>query len=170
MKPRLWSEYFEILMDFEGEYYENDKDDPGGATKFGIDQRSHPELDIKALTREKAEEIYLLEFWQCFAFDMPSPIALVVFDFRVNAGEGAAAKAIQRALGMGRIDGLIGPQTREAYRNQIAQSQASLIESFTVRRINFYERLAAQQPRFQKFLKGWLRRARTLKGWADSKL
>ena len=169
-KPRLWPEYFEILMDFEGEYFENDPDDPGGATKYGIDQRSHPQLAIKSLTREQAEQIYLDEFWKCFAFDLPSPISLVVFDFRVNAGEGAAAKAIQRALGMGRIDGLVGQQTREAIRNQLVAGQASLIERFTLRRISFYEQLAARRPRFQKFLKGWLRRARTLKGWADSKL
>jgi lysozyme family protein len=170
MKPRLWPEYFEILMDFEGEYYENDKDDPGGATKYGIDQRSHPGTIIKTLTREKAEQIYLGEFWKSFSADLPSPLALVAFDFRVNAGEGAAAKAIQRAVGVGRVDGYVGPLTYAAIREAIAKGQGSLIEAFTLRRINFYERLAEARPKMKKFLKGWLRRARAIKGWADSKL
>lgn len=170
MKPRLWPEYFEILMDFEGEVYECDPDDPGGATKFGIDQRSHPGTIIKTLTRERAERIYLEEFWRDFSSELPSPLALVAFDFCVNAGVGAAAKAMQRAVGVGVIDGYVGPMTRGAIRSAIANGQGALIEAFTLRRINFYERLSMQKPKMHKFLKGWLRRARTIKGWADSKL
>jgi type VI secretion system secreted protein VgrG len=170
MKPRLWSEYFEILMDFEGVVFEDDPDDPGGATKFGIDQRSHPDLNIMDLTIEKAERIYLDEFWRSFAAELPSPLALLVFDFCVNAGEGAAVKAIQRALGMGVIDGIVGPFTREAIRNAMSNGQATLIAAFTLCRINFYERLVAQRPRFHKYLRGWRRRAKTMRGWTESKI
>lgn len=170
MKPRLWSEYFEILMDFEGEVYECDPDDPGGATKYGIDQRSHPGIIIKKLTRESAEGIYLKEFWNSFAADLPSPLALAVFDFVVNAGEGAAAKAMQRAVGIGMVDGWVGPKTHKAISQAIQAGQAPLLEHFTVCRLSFYERLAEAKPKMQKFLKGWKRRARTMKGWADSKL
>jgi lysozyme family protein len=171
MKPHLWSEYFEMLMDFEGERYEHDPDDPGGATKFGIDQRSHPGVDIKNLTREGAERIYLNEFWACFAFQIPSPLALIVFDFRVTSGEGSAAKAIQRALGMGRIDGAPGPLTRAAIATAIAnQGQAPLLASFTKWRITFYERVAAYRPRSMKYLRGWIKRSLKGRAWAENKL
>jgi len=171
MKPRLWSEYFELLMDYEGEYYEHDSDDPGGATKYGIDQRSHPSVNIRSLTRAQAEQIFLGEFHESFSADLPAPISLAVYDFRVNAGEGAAAKAMQRALPMGVIDGQIGPLTREAIRNSlIASGQEPLITRFTGQRMAFYIRLADQLPKRDKYRKGWLRRARTMAVWAISRL
>jgi lysozyme family protein len=169
MKPKFWPEYFELLMDFEGEDFEHDPDDPGGATKFGIDQRSHPDVDIRNLTRQQAERIYLDEFYKSFASELPSPLALLVYDFRVNAGEGAAAKAMQRALGMGVIDGIIGPFTREAIRNQLNDGQVSLIEQFTLKRMSFYEKLALQKPRMLKYLNGWTRRAKRVRNWAEGK-
>ena len=177
---KLWNEYFEILMDFEGRYWENDPDDPGNkgdgktpgnvGTKFGVDARSHPGVDIKNLTLALAEKVYFDEFLSSFSSELPEPLSCVVYDLRVNAGEGAAKKAIQRALGMGVIDGQIGPITREAIRNRLTQGQESLILGYTGRRIDFYERLAGQRPIMRKYLKGWRRRALRLQSWAVGKL
>jgi lysozyme family protein len=123
MKPPFWEEYFKSLMDFEGRDYEHDPDDPGGETKFGIDKRSHPEIDIKNLTIEQAEEIYLEEFNSGFFAALPSPLSLVLFDFAVTSGEGTAAKALQRAIGVRRADGVVGPQTRTVLAAALAMGQ-----------------------------------------------
>src|SRR6478735_11274468 len=53
-----FDEYFDWLVPWEGAAYENVPGDPGGPTKYGIDQRSHPDVNIRALTKEQAKAIY----------------------------------------------------------------------------------------------------------------
>src|SRR5216684_3047737 len=51
-----------VLLDEGG--YGNDPADPGGETNWGIDIRTHPNLDIKNLTRDEAITIYYKDWWQ----------------------------------------------------------------------------------------------------------
>ena len=53
---------FQLVIANEGEYV-NDPQDPGGETKFGISKRSYPQLDIKNLTIDQAQNIYKTDFW-----------------------------------------------------------------------------------------------------------
>ena len=46
-----------FVLDAEGGYT-NDPVDPGGETNYGIDKRSHPDVNIKELTIEEAKDIY----------------------------------------------------------------------------------------------------------------
>jgi lysozyme family protein len=171
---KLWPEYFEVLLQFEGARWENDPDDPGNigdgspgnvGTKFGIDARSHPGVNIKALTKKGAEDIYLKEYFQSFSHKLPEPLCYVVFDARVNVGESRAAKIMQRAVRV-EDDGIIGPKTLEAIGHAIDDYQAGLILAFTDERIAFYEWLANKRPSMRKYLRGWIRRAVTLDLWA----
>jgi lysozyme family protein len=67
--------------------YSNDPDDPGGETNFGIDKRSHPDLDIPNLTLEQAKQIYKTAYWTvCSCGNKPWPFDLIVFDTAVNMG------------------------------------------------------------------------------------
>lgn len=126
------------LMDWEGRAYENDPDDPGGATKFGIDQRSHPRENIRTLTEERAKEIYWVEYWQKNGCEARSaPKGEVVFNCAVNAGIGRA--------------------------NKIMAAGANSASEFMTALENFYRNLAAARPRSAKFLKGWLNRCRSLR-------
>ena len=86
--------------------YVFDPDDPGGATKYGICQRSYPSLDIKNLTIEKAKEIYHRDFWLKGKFEQIPDITLAVqvFDFSVNLGIRAGIKLLQRAIRAGGIN------------------------------------------------------------------
>jgi hypothetical protein len=43
--------------------YSNTPGDPGGPTKFGIDQRSSPRVNIRQLTYDQAMEIYWNQYW-----------------------------------------------------------------------------------------------------------
>jgi len=152
-----FDDYFDWLMRWEGESFEDDPDDPGGRTKFGIDQRSHPEVDIRSLTREEAKAIYRRDYWDAVKADeLPPGLRLVVVDIGVNNGKSRAIKWLQQAVGSD-VDGRIGPKTlaaaQQANKHQITND---LLE----RRADFYRAIA--KGRQAKYLSGWLNRNRDL--------
>lgn len=127
-----------FIKTWEGTVFENDPDDPGGATKFGIDQRSHPKENIRELTEERAKEIYWQSYWtanKCDAF--PYPLGECVFNCAVNCGSG-------------RVDAIF-------------KAGAKTADSFLDEQAAFYRRLAVAKPRMQKYLKGWLNRVNALR-------
>jgi lysozyme family protein len=84
-----------FVLDYEGRFYENNPNDPGGETKYGISKKSYPNIDIKNLTEEQAKAIYLQDYWRpldCFQYE--NKTALAVFDTAVNQGVGTAQKII----------------------------------------------------------------------------
>lgn len=153
-----FDEYFEWLIPWEGSAYENVSGDPGGPTKYGIDQRSHPTVNIRALTKEKAREIYRSDYWDPIAGDQLQPrTAWAVMDCAVNCGRMQAVKWLQRALDV-TADGRLGPVTLAAASEA---PDASVAASVLNQRGQFYQTLGAK-PNFRKFLKGWLNRNEAL--------
>lgn len=151
--------FFEWLMRWEGEVYENDPADPGGATKFGIDQRSHPDVNIRRLSREQAKAIYLSDYWtplRCNALEVP--LDWIMADIGVNNGRTRAVKWLQETVGV-TADGVFGPITLHAV--QSAQDVNVLCEQLLNRRERFYRAIATGAQR--KFLKGWLNRNNDLR-------
>lgn len=127
-----------FIFEWEGGY-DNDPDDPGGETKYGIDKRSHPKEDIRNLTKERAKEIYWHEYWQKFGCEaLPHPLGEAAFNCNVNCGNGRTAKILAS----------IHPDTAKGF---VAEQEA------------FYHRLVAARPRSRKYLKGWLNRSNSLK-------
>ena len=159
MKDDLrFQNWFTWLLKWEGVVYENDPDDPGGATKYGIDQRSHPKENIRSLTKERASEIYWFEYWtKCRAHQMPAKVGEVVANIAVNAGHGRASRWLQAALGVAQ-DGNIGPLTLRALNGANADKLAS---SLLVHTESHYRSIA--RGRLAKFLPGWLNRNNSLK-------
>ena len=95
-----FNEAIERVLSHEGGYVNNPAD-PGGETQWGISKRSYPNVDIKALTRSQAVEIYRRDFWGAVnADDMPDGVAYQTLDFAVNSGVGTAIRYMQRALGV----------------------------------------------------------------------
>jgi lysozyme family protein len=147
-----------FTLDAEGGY-DNDPDDPGGETNFGIDKRSHPDVDIKNLTVGEATEIYRNEYWdkyKCWLY--AAPLGEVYFDCCVNTGAKQANKFLQRAVGT-TPDGVIGPKTLEAIANTDAYKTALEVIN---QRQKFYEYLAFNKANLKKFLKGWTNRNNNL--------
>jgi lysozyme family protein len=144
--------YFPLLIDFEGSVFENDPDDAGGATKFGIDQRSHPGEDIQHLTLDRAREIYWNDYWlPVHGDEMPKGVGEVMFDIAVNNGRGRAIKWAQETSGA-TADGVLGPKTIAAINAFGTNMARTLIE----RREDFYRSIAKGSQ--AKYLRGWLNR------------
>jgi lysozyme family protein len=139
-----------ILLEEEGGLADNPKD-PGGLTKYGISQRSYPNVDIRALTPESAAAIYERDFWPaCGADRLPWPLCMFVFDHAVNAGSSAAIKCLQRAAHV-KADGKLGPLTIGAVESADLRT---LCRQFNVERCRFYMSLGT----FATFGLGWLGR------------
>lgn len=149
-----------FLIPHEGEVYENVKGDNGGPTKFGIDQRSHPEEDIRRLTLERARAIYFEEYWLPIAGPLlPWPMDVVVMDIAVNCGRTTAIRYLQARVGA-TIDGRLGPKTlAAAAQMHPVRTAVDLID----RRQRRYLSIVAANPSQRKFLKGWLARNEDLK-------
>ena len=139
MMTQRFLEFIPFIFKWEGGY-ENDPDDPGGETNYGIDKRSHSDVDIKHLTQEQATEIYLREYWVRYGCEWyEQPLGEVFFNACVNCGPGRAHAIFQATP---------APHTASAF---LDEQEA------------FYRRLAAARPALGKFLKGWLNRTADLR-------
>lgn len=145
-----------IVMKIEGGYVD-DKNDPGGATKWGISQRSFPMVDIKNMTDEQARSLYFNHYWLLGKCSMlPERIRLIFFDMCVLNGVYAATKTLQKALnGAGyrvEIDGIIGNKTL---------SVASYLDPVRLRsyRILRIANIVLKRPTMEKYWYGWYKRA-----------
>jgi lysozyme family protein len=157
------------ILAVEGGYV-NNRADPGGATNFGITQRtltsarrsiaSLPE-DVRGLTEEQALMIYEALYWLPAKCDkLPSPVDLVVFDGAVNCGVRQGVKFLQDALnlfGCGlAVDGIIGPITLSAL-SSVKDMRILCAVVLWVRTL-YYLSLANDKPTMRAFLRGWLNR------------
>ncbi len=166
------------ILAHEGGYV-NDPDDPGGETNYGISRRAHPDVDIAALSRDAAAEIYRRDYWQPNGYGRIDDQALAtkVFDFAVNMGPSRSHRLLQQAVnllgpvcrvcgaGRGRsacacphadrlrVDGVLGPLSFAAVNEADARRLVRALENEAARRYH----AIASGPR-GKFLKGWLNR------------
>jgi lysozyme family protein len=150
------------LLRHEGGYV-NDPDDGGGATKFGICQRSYPHLDIASLNVDDAKAIYERDFWKPLLLDRVNSqaVATKVLDTAVLIGKTRAVEFLQRSVqeaggGIVLVDGKMGKDTLMAIN---MSSPDLLLGAFRRLLATYYENLATQVPGNRKFLKGWLQRA-----------
>jgi len=153
-----FDEIIEVVLEHEGGYV-NDPKDPGGETNFGIAKRSHPDVDIKNLTKEGAKEIYKEVYWDKNKVEsLPEELWHIYFDMCVNQGKSRAVKIIQRAVngkgGSLTVDGGMGPMT-------IAAIGKSRVELDRVRayRVKYYADLVTRKPDLERFYFGWFKRA-----------
>lgn len=153
---------YKFILKEEGGYV-NDPSDSGGATNRGVIQTTYdtyriakglPKRPVKLSTLEETRDIYSGVFRDCRADTLPAGLALIHFDFAINAGNRQAARTLQRAVGV-TDDGIIGPKTIAAA--STFNTKDAIINYAELRRV-FYKTLAARRPKDQKFLKGWLLR------------
>ena len=138
------------VLSHEGGYV-NNPDDPGGETQWGISKRTYPDVNIAALTREEAKNIYFRDFWAPVASRIEDQaLCFQVLDAAVNHGMANAVRFLQRAAGVA-DDGFLGPVSRNAL-STIAPADIHLL--FIAERIEFFCKLST----FSTFGRGWMRR------------
>lgn len=168
----------DVIRKHEGGYVDH-PNDPGGATNYGISLRLLKSLgdygdfdrdgdvdkdDIKALSQDKADDIYHKEFWDKYKYDCihDDRVATKVFDISVNCGPGTAARVIQKAVNALRgndalkIDGNLGEKSFLAINKLHPDDLLSQVVWFQKA---YYRALCDEKPALEVFLRGWLTRA-----------
>ena len=144
---------FDALMEHEGGYVDN-KNDPGGETKFGITLKVALDHgykgDMANLDLITAKAIYATTYWPKCLDELPFKIAFNVFDGAVNSGLSQSIKWLQRSLGI-KEDGLLGPETIAGSNKQ---NPEIIAVKFNVNRMEFL----TGNHRWSFFGKGWARR------------
>ncbi len=163
-----FEEAFKVIVGEEGGLSTNPAD-PGNwtggvcgrgicrGTRYGIAAAAHPDLDIAALTLEDARNIYQAGYWsRVRGDDLPSPLALLVFDAAVNCGVSRAVRWLQ-VVARCSADGVMGDQTIAAI-VAASGSSAGLCAEFQAQRLTWMTAL----PTWRVFGLGWARRLCTL--------
>ena len=150
-----FDDIIEVVLHHEGGYV-NDPKDPGGETNFGIAKRSHPDVDIKNLTKDGAKEIYKEVYWDKNKVEsLSEDLRHIYFDMCVNQGRGRAVKILQKAANAKganlKVDGGMGPMT-------IAAMDGVELDRVRAYRIKYYADLVTRKPDLEKFYFGWFRR------------
>lgn len=134
-------------------------DDPGGETNFGISKKAYPREDIINLNKQRAAFLYHRDYWRpTRCHELPTGIALAVFDAAVQHGPATAARLLQEILSL-TTDGVIGPKTLMAARQADTEW---LIARYLLRRARLYARIQAKHPGQAVFIEGWFNRLRDL--------
>lgn len=153
---------YEFVRKEEGGFV-SDKDDSGGATNRGVTQATYdtyrnakklPTRSVRFCTLAETRDIYSQFFDACSAASLPSGLALMHFDFAINAGNHRANRTLQQVLNI-TDDGVIGPKTLDAVSKV---DVPATIAAYASARRDFYRGLAVKRPKDLKFLKGWLSR------------
>lgn len=139
--------------------YVNNANDKGGETKFGVAKKSHPNINIKALTLNGAMQIFYNEYWLAGDCDkLKAPLSIAHFDACVNHYINRAAKFLQEAVGVD-IDGILGRHSIAAINEgdpiELTQKQIKIRE-------RFFRTLAKNNPSQEEFLDGWLARVESI--------
>lgn len=138
------------ILGHEGGYV-NDPADPGGETNWGISKRAYPSVDIRALTKDQAIEIYHKDYWTPLRLEgFADGVAYQLLDSAVNSGIGQSIRFVQRAVGVA-DDGVAGPVTLSAL---AGADESDMIMLFLAERLEFMTKL----KNWPNHGKGWARR------------
>lgn len=152
-----------LMLRLEGGYV-NDPRDPGGATKYGITQKTLSAtnlggmpMNVKDLTPEQATIFYTTTDWKNIQGDaLPGALAPLMLNAAVNMGEPTAIGMLQDCVGVPR-DAVMGPRTVTAvssWRSSYMPEQ-TLAEEFCAHVGVRYATLNAREGQYEL---GWFRR------------
>jgi lysozyme family protein len=154
--------------------FENDPNDPGGITNFGVSLRwlkaqglleeledeDHTQdvlVVMKTMTRAQATAFYKSYWWNFYRYGTikAQPVATKVFDTAVNLGASRAHRFLQAATGLPQ-DGVLGLKTLAEVNSSPSAQLVVKLQSYQA---TYYRALVIKNPKLDKFLGGWLNRA-----------
>lgn len=170
MSNETFETALKIVSKWEGGWSDH-KNDPGGATKFGITQkvlsswrkRAVLKIEVSNLTYAEAKEIYHSLYWKVIKADtLPPSIAIAMFDCAVNQGPNRAIVFLQKALKKLAapnltVDGKLGQQTANVIAVLLTRPELEeqVLRDFVVHRALHYSSLTKLLTDFGL---GWFRR------------
>jgi len=166
----------DIILKHEGGFV-NDPLDRGGATNFGITQKTYSGwmgrqatvAEVRSMDIETAKEIYKSNYYYAPRINaFAERVQPLVFDCAVNHGPRRAIKFVQAVCNLagfnvGRVDGTNGPRTQAAAAEAYKSMGNYFINAIVDERIDFYHRIVARNLTQQRFLTGWLKRAESFR-------
>lgn len=149
---------FDLLLKHEGGY-SDDKNDPGGKTRYGVTEAVAREVgyrgDMRDLPLDLAKRIYKDKYWDSVkAEELPPACRYAVFDAAVNSGPGQSVKWLQRSLGV-LDDGIIGPKT-------VTAANAANPDALRMRMLGQRLKFMASLANWPAFSRGWANRIASL--------
>ena len=130
-------------------------------TKYGISAMSYPHLDIKNLTLQDAQEIYLKDYWnKVIKTDTPDELKYILFDTAINSGRKRAVKILQQ-MAYAEQDGMYGTKTNRALKASVksieqrgGRAGVELNYAYGLLRCDYLTGIST----FNKYGRGWIRR------------
>ena len=165
------------IIDNEGGYVD-DPTDRGGATKYGITQKTLESYlgkkvtkeDVKNLTKKQAREIYERRYLSTPRIDSLDDLFLrtLVLDMAVNFGPRMGIKILQRAINKTKlhkisVDGVLGPNTRKCSNNCFRLMAYYFSNVVCDERQKVYNRIVLVRPSQKKFIDGWTNRTNSFR-------
>lgn len=157
---------------------DNNKNDPGGFTNYGISLRylRNEKIDLNGdglinktdvidLTKDEAIEIYFKKWWIKYKYNhiINTLVAAKIFDFSVNAGATQSTKLVQRALiQLGNKNIIINGKMDNSLIELInASNPMQLRRALINEELYFYKNLVKNNEELRLFLDGWINRAKS---------
>jgi len=164
-------ECLKYILKQEGGYV-NNPFDRGGATNYGITQKTYntyltrcqlPLRSVEEIDMHEVSMIYQQEYWdKCKCSDIPQPLDLIVMDSAVQHGVSRASKWLQQCVGV-TVDGVIGKDSLYSLHNMVVSKRLKeVIDKYINLRLSFYTQIIRNDPTQGKFAKGWKNRMDSL--------
>lgn len=170
-----------VIDSFEGKLYTDDPVDTGGATKFGITQRTLQYYRRKVtgdptlvVTKADVRNLQIEEAVACGVevFAVEPRIAeigdwrmrLLVYDYGFHSGQPRAVRALQEALGVA-VDGALGPATLAAcaHATEVPNDDGLLVAlKVLTSREEFMQDIMERRQTQRRFMLGWWKRTTKL--------
>lgn len=158
------------MLKMEGGFVDHPSD-PGGATNYGITQKTLDSwhraygtygFPVKNLTAFQARQIYKELYWDKLRLDecTNQKFATIIFDQGVNQGPMRSTERVQKAINhtvrgiMLKPDGIMGPKTLHGIN---LSRRETMLTFFTMSQL-YYAAIVRAKPEMSAFIKGWIKR------------
>ncbi len=141
-----------VTLGEEGGYSDR-KADRGGATNYGVTQRTYDEFcKLSGRPQRPVKQISMEE------------VLLIYGTYWINHGAGRAIKLLQQTLGVD-VDGIAGRGTMQALHEEMTNGDiVELCTLYLEHRKNFFNEIIAKRPDQEVFRDGWYNRIEHLRG------